>query len=88
MGSSFSTDPGVSRSLDESWGVPRYGQKEEGKSTEDTGREDVGSVRGESGKGRRGPRGDPDPRFISFGTHGRPARTAAVGSQAWGALFP
>lgn len=42
------------------------GQKEEGKPTEDTGREDAGSVRGESGKGRWSPQGDPALGFISW----------------------
>lgn len=56
MGSSFSTDPGVSRSLDESWGVPLWTEGRR-KSTEDTGRED-GEAFGESqGEGAGPPRG-------------------------------
>ena len=58
------------------------GQKEEGKSTEETGK--TREAFGESqGRAVGVPRGDPALRFISFRTHGRPARTASLGSQAW-----
>lgn len=84
MGSSFSTDHGVSRSLDEFLGDPALMDRRKKGSPLRRLFGKTWEAFGESqGRAVGVPRGDPALRFISFRTHGRPARTASLGSQAW-----